>query len=329
MSKKMSKVLITGGAGFIGSFIARNLLSKGHEVIIYDMFIQYVMPFESNYQVCLEKRFEGIWDKIVFIRGDTRNKDHLRRCIYEHKPEKIIHMANIPISDMSNLNPEEAIGCIINGTVNVLDVMRESLFVDRLVYASSSMVYGDFQYTPADEDHPKAPKDIYGGAKLATEILIQAYQRRFGINYTIVRPSAVYGPTDLNRRVTQIFIEDALKGKPIKVMGGEDFKVDFTHVKDLAEGIVLATFHEKAVNEVFNITAGRGRSLLEYIQIVKVYIPTINYEVVPPDPKRPKRGALDISKAQRLLGFKPKYSIEDGIPEYIEFLKNTIIRTKE
>ena len=317
----MAKVLITGGAGFIGSSIARELLEEEHEVVIYDSFVQYISPLESHYQIYLKERFEGIKDKLVIERGDTSDKVNISKAIFRHKPERIIHLAALPIADLSNKYPEEALNSIVLGAVNVLDVIKDVDFVKRFIYASSSMIYGDFEYEPADEEHPKRPKDVYGGTKLAGEILTQSYGRRFGIKYTIIRPSAVYGPTDVNRRVSQIFIENALKGKKLILHSGGDTRLDFTFVKDTAHGFVLATFSDKAENEVFNITRGEGRSIKEFAEILQEYFPDLETVVEPGDVFRPKRGALDISRARELLGYNPKYSLEDGIREYVEFFK--------
>ena len=205
----METVLITGGAGFLGSYIARDLLSDGHRVVIYDSFMQYISPLESCYQRYLDERFTGIKDKVTVVRGDTANKADVRRCILAYRPDRIIHLAALPIADLSNIYSEEALNTIVYGAVNVLETVRDVDFVKRFVYTSSSMVYGDFQYAPADEEHPKNPKDIYGGAKLAGEIMTQSFGLRFDIPYTIIRPSALYGPTDVNRRVSQIFLENA------------------------------------------------------------------------------------------------------------------------
>lgn len=317
-------VLITGGAGFIGSHIACHLVERGIPTILVDPFIQYFSPLEpesSVYHRYMEERFRGIRDKVTFVRGDTRNKAGMRRIITQYRPTHIIHLAALPIANISNSFTEEAVDCTLIGTVNLLDIIRDVDFVHRFVYASSSMVYGDFQYTPADEEHPKHPKDVYGGAKLGGEVMTQVYGRRFGIEYAVVRPSAVYGPTDVNRRVSQIFVENALRGKPLILKGGGETVLDFTYVKDIARGFVLAAIEPGGKNEVFNITFGEGRSLLEFVEILQVMIPGIRIVVEPAEGHVPKRGALDISKAKNLLGYQPRYCLEAGLREYVEFVR--------
>jgi len=317
----MAKIFITGGAGFIGSYIAKKLIKMDEEVIVYDAFVQYVSPFESRHQKYLEKRFEGLKDRIVIVRGDTRNKGDIRRNILKYKPDRILHLAALPIADLANLYSEEAITTILQGTANVLEVIRDVDFVKRFIYTSSSMIYGDFQYTPADEEHPKNPTEIYGGTKYAGEILTQSFGRRYGIEYTIVRPSAVYGPTDINKRVSQIFLENALQGEEIIVHGEGRIKLDFTDIEDVVNGFILAIFKEEAGNEIFNITRGEGRSIVELADIIKKYFPDLKIVYKQAEIFRPKRGTLDITKARQLLGYNPKFSLEDGMKKYIEFVK--------
>jgi len=165
----MSKVLITGGAGFIGSYVCRRLLDMGHEVVAYDAFVHYISPLKSILKNYTELRFQGIADQIEFRRGDT-----------------ILHLAALPIADLSNRHSEEALTSILEGAVNVLEVLRDVDFVDRFVYISSSMIYGDFEVIPAPEDHPKRPKDIYGGTKYAGEVMTETYSRRYEIPYKML-----------------------------------------------------------------------------------------------------------------------------------------------
>jgi len=321
------KVLVTGGAGFIGSFIVEKLLKAGDDVIIYDSFTNFTDPLTSHYPSYLALRFREIIDKdkVELVRGDIRNKVELLRAFKEHMPDAVIHLAALPISTVSTKFSEDAMSINLNGTVNILESLRETESVKRFIFASSSMVYGDFKYSPADEEHPKSPLDVYGATKKAGELLTRAYTKQYGIKHTIIRPSAVYGPTDSNLRVTQIFIDNALTGKPLTLHNGGESKLDFTYVEDTAEGFVLALKSDKAVNETFNITRGEGRSLKELAEIIKKHIPNtkIEFKEIAKDEKRPERGALGIKKAKKLLGYNPGYNLEDGMKKYIEFVKKS------
>ena len=319
-----TKFLVTGGAGFIGSHVARVLVQRGIPTVLQDSFTRYFSPLEPSgraYQTYIDERFRGIRDQVTVVRGDTRNRSDMQQIIHEYRPSHIIHLAAMPIADLSNKFPEEAVGSTLTGTINLLEIIRDVDFVRRVVYASSSMVYGDFQYVPADEDHPTNPKGVYGGAKLCGETMTQVFGRRFGIEYTIVRPSAVYGPTDINRRVVQIFVENALQGEPLILKGGSETALDFTYVKDIAEGFVLAALEENAKNDIFNMTRGEGRTLHELAELLSKLIPGVKTVAEPADVHAPERGSMDISKARGLLGYNPKYSLEEGLKEYVEFVK--------
>ena len=315
------KILLIGGAGFIGSYIAKELLKQGDEVIIHDAFLNYINPLQSNYETFLKLRLRDIKDKVNIIRGDIRHKGRFLKILRENNPEIVVLLAALPIATASNIYSEDAMSINLNGTVNVLESIREIPSIKRFIYASSSMVYGDFKYSPADENHPTNPIDVYGGTKLAGEILTKAFGKKFNIPYTIIRPSAVYGPTDVNRRVTQIFIENALKNKPLILEDGGNSKLDFTYIEDVIDGFILALKSEKAVNETFNITRGNERSIKEFAQIIQKHIP-VETIVKPAKEIRPERGTLSIEKARKLLNYNPKYDIEQGVPEYIKFFKD-------
>jgi nucleoside-diphosphate-sugar epimerase len=314
------KILITGGAGFIGYYIAKELLSLNAEVIIYDAFLNYISPPESRYASYLEYRLNNIRNKARVIRGDVRDKKYLMRVFKDVKPEVVIHLAAIPIAKVSNEFSEEAIQINLNGTITILECIRSVSNVRRFVFASSSFIYGDFRYEPADENHPANPVDIYGATKLSGEILIKSLGREHGIEYAVVRPSAVYGPTDANRRVSQILIENAILRKPLILHNKGLDRIDFTYVKDTAHGFVLAALSENAKNETFNITRQEGKSVGEFVDILKDIFPDLTIEERPSDIRRPKRGTLDTTKAKKLLGYKPKHDLRSGVGEYVNFI---------
>lgn len=330
------KVLIAGGAGFIGSYISQQLVRRGDQVVIYDAFLNYVYPFDFNYQIptdlldrkwsmrdLIEKRFAGITDKITIIRGDIRHKGRFSEVLKEHKPSKVICLAALPLATASNIFTEDAMSIHTLGISNILETLREVNYVDQFIYTSSSMIYGNFKTDLISENEPPEPINIYGGTKLCGEILVKVYSEQFGINYTIIRPSAVYGPTDVNQRVSQIFIENAYAGKPITIHDGGKSRLDFTYVEDIASGFVLALDNSKALGKTFNITRGEGRSLSDFIEILKLYYPMINIvdSTTKQAEKRPERGALNINNAREILGYDPQYSLEDGIKKYVEYIK--------
>ena len=324
----MAKVLITGGAGFIGSYIVRELIEQGHEPIVLDIYAQYIPPTEEGYKEHRANRFKGILDKVTLERGDSSNFSVIYPIIKKHKPDYIIHLAALPLAKLQNITAEEALNGSVISTANLLEVvsqLKESgdlLNFKKFVYTSSSMVYGDFQSNTASETHPTNPKEVYGTMKLAGEYVTKGLCNTFNLPYTIIRPSAVYGPTDMNKRVSQIFLDNAIKGETLTLFGGDEEKLDFSFVKDVAKGFILATFSEQAHGEVFNITGGNGRSLLEYANTLKQHIPELKIEIKPRDESKPKRGTLEIEKARNLLNYNPEYDLEKGIEEYVKFVRS-------
>ena len=321
------RCLVTGGAGFIGSWVTRGLVARGIPVVVQDSFIQYFSPLHpmaALYHRYIDERLRDFQGKVQLVRGDTRHQHEIRRLIAEHRPTHVIHLAALPLPELSNEYTEEAVESIVTGTINLLEAMRDLRCGQRFVYASSSMVYGDFERTPVDEEHPKRPKSIYGGAKLCGEIMVETFARRFGLDYAIVRPTAVYGPTDVNRRVSQIFVENALLGQPLVMEGGADVELDFTYVEDAADGIIRAAFEPGGRNEVFNISRGETCTLGQYAQILSSLVPNVQVVTQPRDLTRPKRGALDIRKAQRLLGYAPRHSLEEGLRAYVAFVRQQL-----
>ncbi|MFH1978382.1 MAG: NAD-dependent epimerase/dehydratase family protein [Candidatus Aenigmatarchaeota archaeon] len=319
------KVLITGGAGFIGYHLSKMLVENGHEVIVYDEYLDFIDPEKSLHSKYLKIRLDWLKENTKLIRGDIRHKIEFFKTLQENQPDVIVHLAALPISTTSNEFPEDAVGINLNGTINVLDSIKLVPSVKKFVYASSSMVYGNFVKPMADEDHPTSPLDVYGATKLSCEHLTRAYHKQYGINYVIIRPSAVYGPTDCNRRVSQIFIENMMAGKPLTLHNGGESKLDFTYVEDIAQGFYLAATTDKGNGQTFNITRGEGRSLKEFVEILKPLIgKDVQIEYKPADMKRPERGTLDITRAKTILGYEPKYSLEEGLEKYVKFIKEHV-----
>ena len=317
----MSKILVTGGLGLIGSNICRKLIERGYEVMTFDAEECYSPALKNNYSKYIDMRFEGIKDKIKIRKGSTVNKDDLRKVMKEFEPERVVHLAGVPVAVSKPEDVEQAVAGNCLGTANLLTVIRENGGVKRFVYTSTSSVYGDFVTEKPTEEHPTAPVNEYGATKLLGEQLTRFAGRRDNLDFVIIRPASVYGPTDLNRRVIQIFVENAIKGKSIRLNNNGEERLDFTYVEDTAEGFVLATLEPKARNETFNITYGESRSLRDLSDILKYHFPDLKVDVVPEeaDVKRPKRGTLDNSKARRILGFNPKYNLEKGLEKYITF----------
>ena len=167
------KVLLLGGAGFLGYYISHELHDLGHEVVIYDGYINFLDHDKSNYKLFLRERTKDLAKFCKMEYGDIRDTDRLIKVLNEHKPDVVVMLAAIPIANVCNQMASEALDINLNGTMSVLRALGTNDFVKRIIYSSSSFVYGNFQYAPCDEKHPCTPIDVYGGTKLATENLIK------------------------------------------------------------------------------------------------------------------------------------------------------------
>ncbi len=205
---------------------------------------------------------------------------------------------------------------------NALDYARDD--AEHFIYFSSSMVYGNFLTPEVSEDHPLDPIGIYGALKLAGEKIVIAYEQVFDLPYTIIRPSALYGPGCVSRRVGQIFIESALVGDTLRVDGEGDERIDFSYIDDVVDGIVRTIADPAARNETFNITTGASRSLAELIEIVQEHFPEVEVEYVERDALRPFRGTLTIDKARELIGYEPQVTLEEGLDRYVAWYRELV-----
>ena len=319
-----STALITGGLGFIGSYIARQLIEEDRvdKVVCLDHYGRYTSSTRPEFIDYRRLRIADIGDRLIIERGEAKYFSVLLKVIQKYTPKYIFHLAALPLAKLENLNAEEALEGTVHSTTHLLELigLSTSYFPMRFVYASSSMVYGDFTSDPVTEESPTFPKEIYGTMKLAGEVITKGLCNHYGISYTIVRPSAVFGPTDMNRRVSQIFLEEAIMEREITINGADE-KLDFTYVKDVANGFVLAAISEKSDHEIFNITHGKAHTLLDYMKCLKRHFPNIKYRITERDTFRPKRGTLSIEKATRLLGYVPKYSLQQAVDDYVAFVR--------
>ncbi len=333
----MKTFFITGGQGFIGYHICKELLKDPeNRVVTYDA-LKYFLPLDDSlWGYYLDYRNKNLRsDRLIKVRGDVVNKSRLEEILKEHKPDVIMHLAALPVAAVSHLNYEESYENILTTTISLLDVIKNlDKKPERLIYTSSSMVYGDFrrdefgEIISATEDQTCNPKGIYDAMKLCGEILVKTYNKRFSIPYVIVRPSAVYGPTDVNRRVTEIFVMNMLTGKDLILENGGEHMLDFTYVEDLARGFALAATSERALGETFNITRGKGRKIKELADILKNLVPESRSRIIsePANVYRPNRGTLNITKAKTLLGYEPQFSLEEGMKQYVQFIRDTYLK---
>lgn len=315
----MKKLIITGGLGLIGSHLASIFVNDDvpYEVHVVDIQRNF-LPFNLRTQFDsrrLEMR-QNLVTGCTVHNIDTRHAFEVGDLIRSIRPDYLIHLAALPLANISNDISEEASGTVISATLTLMELIRRFSPYTKLVFASSSMVYGNFQQPLIDEDHPTKPMSIYGAVKLAGEVLVEGFCRKNELQYCIIRPSAVYGPTDLNRRVVQAFLDDARRGLPL-VINGRDSVLDFTYVDDIATGFFLGAIKDESAGEIFNVTSSDPHTIGQLAELIMDYFPTT--EMIYREHERgvPKRGGLDVSRAKEKLGYIPKYTLKEGLDKYI------------
>ena len=311
-------ILVTGGLGLIGHNIVRKLEDQGHNVVVYDNMTNYgIIPWEEiNYLIRERKK--------LIKTNHIHENDILQGSMFDwllphHKIEAIIHLASFPRQKVVNADPMWGSTVMSTGLLMLLEKAVEH-GVRRFTYASSSMVYGDFE-DYVTEDAVCRPQGQYGILKLAGEWLVKDYSRKHGIEHTILRPSAVYGPLDVEDRVISKFLLTAMRGEVLKVNGRNE-TLDFTYVDDAADGFVAATLSDKAANNTYNITKSHSKTLLSAAELAVKLAGRGSIEVRDKDADFPSRGALDISRARADFGFDPKVDVDEGFQIYYDWLKN-------
>ena len=324
----MKKILITGGCGFIGHNLALHLSKLDYEVTIIDSLTinnLYSSDLEDVknkelYKRILNERLRIIKEhNIPLIIQDSREYEPYAQHCLTLKPDVIIHLAAVSHSNKSNKDPHTTFDNSLRTLENTLDIAK--LNKTQVIYLSSSMVYGDFKSEKVNETTHCDPIGIYGNLKLAGEMIVKSYGHVFGLPYTIIRPSALYGERCVSRRVGQIFIESIISKLPIEINGSGEEKLDFTYIDDLTQGITKCIVNPKAFNQIFNLTFGNSQPINKLIEILKEEFGDFKVNYKPKEKLTPSRGTLDISKAKKLLDFNPSYPLEMGYRKYIEWYK--------
>jgi UDP-glucose 4-epimerase len=316
----MAKILVTGGLGLIGHNIVQRLEQQGHEVFITDIKTNYGLIPQTELDYLLTERRRKIrTDRIHAI--DIADQDGIDWLMRTYQPDIILHLASFPRQKVVNVNPQLGSHTMSEGLLNLLESAKKH-GTAKFVYVSSSMVYGDFD-NGVTEDAPCRPQGQYGIMKLAGEWLVKDYTRSTGMAHTIIRPSAVYGPLDVEDRVISKFILTAMRGGIIKVNGATE-TLDFTYVDDAADGIVAAVVSDATLNKTYNITKSHSKTLLAAAELAVKIVGRGNIEVRDRDLDFPSRGALNIDAARRDFGFNPQVDIDEGFQRYYEWFKNSV-----
>lgn len=325
------KIALIGGAGFIGHNLALRLQAAGAEVHVIDnLMVNNLLtyrqtagddPKRSAYLRFIHDRLDSLGMVGIPLHvHDAREYHTLSRTLAEIGPHTIVHLAAVANASTSNKDPYSTFDHSLRTLENALDAARaSSVGTEHFIYFSSSMVYGNFSQGKVHEQTPCEPIGIYGALKYAGEKMVIAYQQVFDLPYTIIRPSALYGERCVGRRVVQNFIENALTGQPLKVVGDGEDRLDFTHVEDLCRGVADTIASPASRNQLFNLTYGQSRSIGELAQLIKATFPETQIHHVERDRLMPARGTLDIEHARSTIGYAPKVPLEEGLRRYINW----------
>jgi len=313
------KILVTGGLGLIGHNVVSRLLAAGHTVISTDTRTNYGVIAQDELDYLITERLKKTTGAVLYPIDitQTANIDWL---FWKHKPDIVIHMASFPRQKVVNANPAHASKVMSEGLLTLLEASVK-YNVQRFVYISSSMVYGDFK-DDVTEDFACKPQGQYGIMKLAGEWLVRDYTRKHNLAHTIFRPSAVYGPLDVEDRVISKFILTAMRGQTLKVNGVNE-TLDFTYVDDAADGIAAASTTAATANKTYNITKSHSVTLKTAAELAIKIVGKGNIEVRDKDADFPSRGALNITQARTDFGFDPKVDVEQGFVEYYKWIKDS------
>ena len=313
------KILVTGGLGLIGHNVVSRLMQQGHTVTVVDTKTTYGIVPQDEVDYLMRERQQKIGNPL-FYNHDISNHWHMDAVFARGKFDQVIHMASFPRQKVVNNNPAMGARTMMEGLLNLCELSRR-YDVKRFLYISSSMVYGDFT-DDVNEDYVCRPQGQYGIMKLAGEDLVKDYSRRGCFSYTVIRPSAVYGPLDVEDRVIAKFMLTAMRGGVLRVNGASE-TLDFTYVEDAADGIVAAALSSNTHNRTYNITKSHSRTLLDAANLAVKIVGRGTIQVRDKDADFPSRGALNIDAARRDFGYDPKVDVEEGFQKYYDWLSTS------
>ena len=310
-------IFITGGYGHIASWTAYLLAKEGERVIIYD-----TNPIAPDYLGDVSK-------KVTFIRGDVMDFAGLTQVFRQRRDEidGIIHTVAL-MGEFVAANPHRNVMLNIDGFLNILELAR--IFdIKKVLYTSTGAVYGAADGVVSEDKNPPNPADLYGATKVSCEHLGRQYESNFGLDLRICRLYFVYGPGKFPSRFINLYrvAFGALEGlKGLRLEKGADQKLDFTYVEDVARGVVMLYKATDLKHKIFNIATGVGNSVGKVVELAQKYTRFPVEVEIGPGRIIPRSEALDISRAMEEVGYRPNYSLDEGIKLYADWLGRTVKR---
>lgn len=310
------KILITGGAGFIGSHLCDKYTKEGHTVLCLDNFMNGNL---INIRHLLNHR------NFKLLNGDIRDFDLLEKIIRD--VDVVFHLAAQIHVDRSIVEPKLTYEVNVLGTQNILEAARV-YDIKKVIHTSTSEVYGSAQYIPMDENHPLDAPHPYGASKIAADRMCYAYIKTYGMNISIIRPFNTFGPKQKDSGyggVISIFVKRVLGGMPPIIYGDGNQTRDYTYIKDVVRAFDSILNYDKPMEEPINFGTGKEIKIVDLAnEIIKLCgmdgkIKPVHVEARPGEVQRL---VARISKAEELLGWKPEYTLKDGLREFIDWYRN-------
>ena len=302
----LDKILVTGGSGFIGSFLVERLIKDGYEVTVFD----------NNFRG-RTSYLDAVAEKIKFIVGDITKSEEIKAAI--KNVDTVYHLAAVNGTENFYKMPEIVLRVNTIGTINTIEALENS-DAKKFVYFSSSEVYGTPEYYPTDENHklvvpdPSNPRFTYSGSKIIGEIYTNAYCKKFGIDYTLVRPHNIYGPRMGYEHAIPQFIKRIVKKEEFTIQGDGSETRSFCYISDAIDALIKIG-KIKTNGEAFNI--GNDKEEITILKLIEILSKICQNKLIPKflpllQGSTPRRKP-NIDKARKLLGYEPKISLEDGM----------------
>ena len=310
------KILITGGAGFIGSHLCEKYTKEGHTVICLDNFMNGNIT--NIRQLTFHRNFK-------LVNGDIRDIDLLEKIM--PGVDVVFHLAAQIHVDRSVVEPKLTYEVNVQGTQNILEAAR-MYDVKRVIYASTSEVYGSSEYHPMDEKHPLNAPHPYGASKIAADRMCYAYIQTYGMDISIIRLFNIFGPRQRDvgyGGVISIFTRRVLSGIPPIIYGDGLQTRDYTYIMDAVRAYDLVLNHNKPITEPINFGTGKEVSIIDLAnKIIELCGKKGELKSVQVEPRigEVKRLIADATKAKKLLGWEPKYNLEEGLKAFVQWCKN-------
>lgn len=314
----MKKILVTGGAGFIGYNTAKALLNRGDKVVIVDNFNDY---YDSQLKKDRADNLIELYPEVKIFKVDISDYENLKRIFEFYKFDQVCHLAAQAGVRYSLTNPFVYINSNIVGTLNLLELCRHYNVRD-FVFASSSSVYGDNKKIPfSEEDRVDHPISLYAATKKSNEEMAYTYHHLFGLNCTGLRFFTVYGPWGRPDMSFFKFTKNITEQKSIDVYNYGEMSRDFTYIDDIVAGVVASLDRCGGYN-VFNLARGESVNLIHYINEIERNLGIVaEQNLMPLQAGDIPVTSADISRAKMMLGYNPKVSVKEGIKNFIDWYK--------